>query len=572
LPKGTSAQVKIAAELGPLFHIGRIDIEGELPESARAVLGLKTGQPAVAQEVLNAGNRMLQSLEDQGYAFAKVPPPVANLDPREHVLNIVFSVDTGALVNIGEIRFVGLKRVKERFLRRRLLLHSGERYSAAKVEKARHDLLNLGLFTSISVRLGEQPDAQGRVPVTFDMRERARHTVSVNAAYSTDLGTSGGVTWTDRNVFGEGQQLALSATMTNLGGGSATTGLGYDTSAKYSIPDFWHRDQTLLFTVEALRQDLLAYTQIAQSAGVSLSRKLSTVWSVSVGATDERETIEQEGASAIDFDLIELPLRLKYDSTDLVNPLDDPLHGMRAALGLTPAESLGPHDVDFVIVSASLAHYVDLHPLIGSDPGRSVLAMRVIGGVIQGSSERPQQVFDTGCGVPPNDSQNGALGEFESEPDLPPDQRFYAGGSGTIRGYGYQAVGPSFICAPPASLSQGNQYPIGGLSMEAINLEYRQRIGTNFGMAAFVDGGSVSETTNPFSRSCANVRGEVVNGNYVPGVSNCGESGQFRVGVGAGPRYYTPIGPIRIDIAVPINRRPGIDSRFQVYIGIGQAF
>jgi len=79
-------------------------------------------------------------------------------------------------------------------------------------------------------------------------------------------------------------------------------------------------------------------------------------------------------------------------------------------------------------------------------------------------------------------------------------------------------------------------------------VEFRQRIGTSFGMAVFVDGGQVSTNNlNPLFGST------------------------LRFGAGAGPRYYTPIGPIRFDIALPLNRRRGDDS-FEIYIGLGQAF
>ena len=97
---------------------------------------------------------MLTTLENQGYAFAKVDPPVAHEDPDKHVLNLSFHVVTGPRVQIGEIRFEGLKRVHERLVRRRLLLHTGQPYSAIAVEQARKDLLTLGVFAAVSVRLG----------------------------------------------------------------------------------------------------------------------------------------------------------------------------------------------------------------------------------------------------------------------------------------------------------------------------------------------------------------------------------------------------------------------------------
>jgi len=130
----------------------------------------------------------------------------------------------------------------------------------------------------------------------------------------------------------------------------------------------------------------------------------------------------------------------------------------------------------------------------------------------------------------------GGFAGGASEFSLPPDQRFYAGGSGTIRGYRYQSIGPEF--------ADGN--PRGGTAIGAGSVEYRQRVGTSLGFAVFVDAGQVSDNLNALS-------------------------GSLRFGGGAGLRYYTPIGPIRVDLAAPIGRRAG-DDKFEIYIGLGQAF
>ena len=95
----------------------------------------------------------------------------------------------------------------------------------------------------------------------------------MTAAYSSDLGGSGGFTWTDRNLFGNAELLNLSATLINWGG-SDTTGLGYDLGAQLNKPDFGRPDQSLQFNLTALKQDLIAYDQTAQLGGVTVLRKL----------------------------------------------------------------------------------------------------------------------------------------------------------------------------------------------------------------------------------------------------------------------------------------------------------
>ncbi|HEX4676248.1 MAG TPA: POTRA domain-containing protein, partial [Steroidobacteraceae bacterium] len=131
------ARVKITFSLGEVYHLRRIDIDGELPKSVEDKLALKSGELAIASQVLAAGERLQTALEDEGYAFAKVDPPIAHEDPANRVLDVSFHVVTGARVNIGEIRIRGLKRMNEPFVRKRLLVHKGELYGASKIEKAR---------------------------------------------------------------------------------------------------------------------------------------------------------------------------------------------------------------------------------------------------------------------------------------------------------------------------------------------------------------------------------------------------------------------------------------------------
>ncbi len=507
LAQGSLAHVAIRFDLGPLYHLRHVDVDGEVPPVAAAAFGLKSGDPAVAAEVLAAGERLQARLQDQGYAFARVDAPVAYEDASEPVLDVRFHVQVGAQANIGAIHFAGLKRVHERFLRARLLIRVGQRYSTSAVERARKDLASLGALAAVSAQVGQALDATGGVPITFTVRERSRHAVTFNTAYSSDLGGSLGSSWTDRDVFGGAEQLALTGSLTNLGG-SATTARGYNTSLKYLVPDFLHRDQSLQLSIGAVRQSLVAYDQTAKTSGVTLSRKLSAVWDLSVGVSTANEHIFQEGVTH-DYTLIGLPVVVTYDSTDLASPLDDPSHGMRDSASVTPTRSIGRANATFMISQIKLAGYVDLDRLLAEAPGRSVLAVRALAGIAQGASEF----------------------------SLPPDQRFYGGGSGTIRGYRYQAVGPLFL--------DGN--PVGGTAILAGSVEFRQRFGMNFGGAAFIDAGQVSASLKP-----------------LPSV--------VRVGLGVGVRYYTAIGPVRLDFAVPTERYSKDDDRFEIYVGLGQAF
>jgi len=527
LPKGSTAQVAVSFTLGTLYHLRRIDIDGEIPTSinSRETLGLKTDQPAVAAAVLAGGSRLLSALQEQGYAFAQVDPPVAYEAADAPVLDLSFHVVAGRKVNIGDIHIEGLQRVHESLVRRRLLLRSGDVYKPSAIEAARRDLLGLNVFGQVSVQTGAEPDESGGVPITFKIRERLRHAISLSAAYSSDLGGSGGAAWTDRNLLGNAEQLSFAASVINLGG-SDTTGTGYDTSVKYLLPDFLHRDQSLQFALSAIKQQLEAYDQTAKTASVTLSRKLSSIWTVSAGVSTTVEQILQvvnamekpansgifvpDPATTFNYTLLALPFKVIYDSTDLPTPLEDPRHGFRGTLNLTPTLAIGHPNSTFLITTLSVSTYFDLNNLLPDvAPGRSVLAARALAGTALGAGEL----------------------------SLPPDQRFYAGGTSTIRGYGYQLVGPKF---------QNTANPSGGTAITTAGLEFRQRLYSNWGVVGFVDAGQVSASLKPLPSG-------------------------VRFGTGAGVRYYTPIGPIRFDVAVPAGRREGDDS-FEIYIGLGQAF
>jgi translocation and assembly module TamA len=496
-PPQPPVPVTVSFDLGPLFHLGRVTIEGQVPPPARDQLGLKPGDPAVAADVLAAQQRLLAAIREAGYPLAKVELPPVTLRPTEHLLDVGFQATEGPFANLGAISITGLKTVNEDYVRRRLLLHPGERFSPAEIQKAREDLAGIGVFSVVRIEPADHVAANGTIPITIDVTERPLHSVDVSAAYSTDLGANLSAGWHHRDLFGNAEQLNITGGVQL--GGSAVQKPGYNANIQFLKPDFLARDQTLEVDIGAIKQDLEAYDQTALTQKIELDRKLSAHWTVGIGLSGEEERIIQEDISRR-YNLIGLPLSVKFDNTDnLLNPTE----GVRATLLLTPTQSFGGSSVTFAIGQLSGSTYLDL-----GSAGRSVVALRGLVGKVFGAS-----VFS-----------------------LPPDQRFYAGGSATVRGFRYQSVGPQFADGKPT----------GGTAISAGTIEFRQRILDNYGVVGFVDAGQVTANGDPFS-------------------------GTWRVGAGIGARYYTSFGPIRLDVAVPLNRQPNGDA-LELYLGIGQAF
>ena len=496
-PADPPLPVEAGFDLGPQFTLGSVTISKPVPPDVPGHLGLHSGDPAAAAPVLAAQTRLLDAIREDGYPLAKVPTPVAILHPDQDKLEVEFQPETGPKATIGPITVTGLKDMNESFVRRRLLLHEGEPYRPSTIEAARADLASLGPFAVVRAVPADKLDADGRLPITFEMTERPLHAVDITVAYSTDLGVNGTLGWHDRNLFGNGEQLNLTAS--NQLGGNAVRQPGYQLTAQFLKPDFLARDQTLELDLTGLKQDLQAYNQQGLFEKIALNRKLSPHWTVSLGLAGEQESIFQEGVTN-HYDLVGIPATVRYDSS---NSLLDPTNGIRAALSLTPTESLGSHDSTFFIAQISGSTYFDL-----SGGGRSVLALRGLVGKVSGTD-----VFS-----------------------IPPDQRFYAGGSSTVRGYRYQTLGPQFP----------DRVPTGGTAISTGTMEFRQRFGESYGAVAFVDVGQVTANGAPFTSN-------------------------WHAGAGIGARYYTSIGPIRLDVAVPLNKLPGGDA-FELYIGIGQAF
>ena len=472
------------------------DVGGQLIE--RDKLAARGGRGAVSARVIATDEDIVRQLQESGHPYAKIDDREAVVDHADKSMTVTWRITPGPVATFGAVEFKGLERTRQEFLEKRMPFARDEQYSPAQVDALRDELIGLGIFSTVKVSQAPQLNAQGQLPLTVEVVERAPRTVGIGASYATSEGFGARAYWQHRNLFGGAESLRLSAEVGGLLENKLTEP-SFGVFANYREPDFLRRHQDLIIALLAERKILDAYTKQAIGGSVGLERLFSDELKGTIGVSLEHSIQTRDGAKER-FTLIGLPITLALDrSNNLLNPTE----GFRLSGEITPyADTLNPAS-RFIVGRLTGTAYFDL-----SSNKSTVLAGRAA----------VASLLDLGTST------------------VPFDKRIYSGGGGSVRGYAYQSLGP-----------RDGKDPLGGRSSVEMSVELRQRISGRFGMAVFVDAGNVYETSTPD-----------------PG-------GSLQYGAGVGARYYTDFGPLRFDVAVPLNRRKG-DDRFGLYVSIGQAF
>jgi translocation and assembly module TamA len=284
--------------------------------------------------------------------------------------------------------------------------------------------------------------------------------------------------------------------------GTQEQGLG----AVFRRSNAGRRDRTVELSIDARHSNFDAYEAYTGRLAGRISYDSTPIWQKRltysygfelVGTNEQDYDFASGSLRRRTYYLFALPGQVQFDTSD---SLLDPTKGFRIAAKISPETSLGSGAQIYTRTVLESSGYYPVSDGI-------VLAGRTRVGMINGA-ERAQ---------------------------IAPSRRFYGGGGGSVRGFGFQELGPK---------DPGNR-PIGGRSLVEAAAEVRYRFG-NYGIVGFLDGGQVYTSS-------------------LPGFTD------WRFGVGIGGRFYTNFGPMRLDIATPLNRKPG-ESRLAVYVSIGQAF
>jgi translocation and assembly module TamA len=503
---GDSPTPFVSVTLGPRAQIADPQVtwldappDAASAKAAMDAMALKPGAPGRAADVIAAEGRLIAALQKRGYADAAAEPRAVVVDHADHTMKPEFRIRASALVRLGRIEVRGKGRIRPALIARLAPWRRGDIYKPQSIAGLEKLLVETGAFDQVSVTLAPASEIEdGMRPVIVSLTPRPKGTVELGASYSTTEGAGIDSRWLVYNRLGLGDTITTLAQLAQIDSRLQT---------ELALPDWRKLNETLKLTAALYRDNTPAYDLHGGGLSADLTHKLGQISFITYGVSlDETNTIQNEAADFIggarDRHLTTLGTLFAFTADNSNDPLD-PTKGFRFGARLEPTWSVGDGSITYLKGSAQASVYLPLQ-----QDAATVVALRLKMGVIAG-------------------------GDI---PGVPPQDRFYSGGGGSVRGYGYQEVGPRYP----------DNTPEGGLSVVESSVEVRQRINETWGLAAFVDTGYVGSQTSP-------------------------DFTHPEIGAGVGIRYNLGFGPIRFDIATPLIRRDG-DAPIQVYLSIGQSF
>jgi len=525
-------------------------------------LPISEGVPLSAIRLDQARDSLLTRLRNQGYPYADVLRSLFIPSASPYSAQVMFDIDAGPRARIGALEIVvsGEAELSEQVVRRMLPFQEGSVYSAADIQQAQRNLYGLeivsnALIAQDTARMRTLPDTL--VPLRIEVGTNTLHRVRVGGGWNMADCMSAETRWASRNVLGGAQRLQVSARLSNMFAEQLGTaceyagvgdfgGLNWSVSAELNQPWLFSPRNSLTTSLFWERQSL-PDVFIRQSVGLNvlMTRSLASRTPLVLSYRPQRSSLEAAGVffctsllvcNPEDIAVLEDANRLAPlgvgVSRDRTDNLLNPAAGYAAHADLEHASALTGSDFAYTRLTADASVYQQL-------TDRSVLAARLRGGWVGA----------------------GDFGQIQSNVRIVhPQARFFAGGASSVRGFGQSRLGPSVLtvgatqllgpvelqggepvflgpCTPEqivaftcdaGALSDGafTQRPIGGTRLLEANLEYRAAFATAFQGVAFLDFGQVWTEQSP-SLSLSTIE-------WTPGV---------------GVRYFSPIGPLRLDVA-----------------------
>ena len=513
----SALDVYIGITEGEQYRIGELGFKGDLLEPA-AVLEKKL--KSVTGDVFNRSllradiGTLTDMYGDKGYAFANINP-LTKLDNDKKTVDMTFDIEKGDLVSIGRINISGNPKTRDKVIRREMRVTEGGLYSAAGIKRSKQNLMNLGFFEEANVATAKG-GASDKLNVNVDIKEKPTGTFSIGGGYSSLDGIIGQGSIQQANFLGLGLKANLSA---SIGGRSQTYALG--------LTDPYFRDSkwTLGGDIYRSERDYDDYTRRLTGADIKAGYPLN--------------------------DYIGTFFMYKFEKKDIYDPII-----AYQTLNLTYGNDTYPlGNTTTSSIYASITHNnTDYRP----DPSSGMInSLSAEYAGLGGDNKYARFITDHTYFKPLYKkliaSTKLALGYIgEVGKPVPIDEKFYLGGIYSLRGYSTRTVSP--INTQLIKDQNGNQVNdnvyMGGSKEFFGNVELTFPLLTEAGLkgVAFFDyGNSFDKNSDVFNT--------------------------MLMSYGAGIRWASPIGPLRLEYGIPINPRTNVDNKSgRLEFSIGSLF
>jgi translocation and assembly module TamA len=453
---------------------------------------LRVGERLKHEDYDNLKGRLLTAAQSNGFLDAQFTRRELRIDLDANTAQVLLTLDTGPRYYFGEFVIEQDGKLKDKMLRRYVKIVPGEPYEQQKVLDTQFALSDLGYFQSVEIEpRRSEIDGQHRVPLTIHTKPRNNRSYKYGMGYGTDTGPRALVGAEFRRLNDDGDSLKLELRPSEID----SSGI-----AEYKIPVGTNAGDSVTFTGKAQTIKLDDGKEQIYTAGTALNRRYGKL-TRRLYLDYTIDNFSFDDSSPIHSKLITPGVSFNYID------LDDPVlarHGWSGFIDLHGAVENVISDTQFLSARYQLKGVMPLDDLLGFLPPRKY---RLIGRVEQG--------------VVVTDN-------FEK---LPPSQRFFAGGDDSVRGYGYQSIGPHDV----------NGKVIGGRYLTVVSGEIEYALSKTWGIASFVDAGGADD---------------------VPDVS-------FHYGAGLGVRYRAPFGSVAIDLAHPFDKD---ESSVRLHLGVRVGF
>lgn len=529
--RSNSVRIRIMINEGPQTIMRSLSFDGQslIGEKAlRKDLRLTEGEPYNANLLEVDRYTLFSKFFEKGYLRAGISYDVS-VDSTS--VDIAWRIETAEPVRIDRVELTGNTTVREHLIRREITFERGEYFDLKEILETKQNLYDTGYFTSVEIEPKELDVERNEADLLLQVRERKMGYIETGLGVGNVHGNRIFAEWGQRNLLGRGYALNLKT--------AYAFSLFPDNEYSFSKLDFRNtyirhegeiRFPHILSTRNTFglgsfyERDATVEPAVikAFNATVSVSRRFSRNTSLLFGYSLERvrrfeveeEEKEKSNRRATEFNFT----RDKRDF--FFNPQQGNYLNVS---GRYAGGFLGGED-DFYSLVASYHSYRKLSR-------NTVLAYRVRGGYAD------------------------AIGDSK-ETGLPIEIRYFAGGGNSVRGYKENSLGP---------LSDDFE-PKGGRVLLLTNIELRFPIPYlsrfNFGSAVFLDGGNVWNSVEGIRLRQFDLLSDNDDTTYR----------DYRWGVGVGLRYYTPVGPIRLDFGFPLKKTPEMDYDYWIHISLGQIF